>query len=285
MEAWMEQLMAGGPLRDAIGLGITLLLLISALLVVSWGVGAFLKKHSSPHAAKIAQKFLMYLGYAGILFTLLLELGIDLTGLLATAGIATVAIGFAAQTSLSNLISGLFLLGEKPFKLGDLIRVDGNLGLVESIDLLSTKLRTLDNLFIRVPNEQMLKVAVTNITRYPIRRMDFTIGVAYKENIAHVMQVLKELADANPLVLNEPEPLLLFDNFGDSALLIRYGVWFEKSQYLEVRNSLLREIKERFDAEGIEIPFPHRSLYSGSATDPFPIRIVSPEESIPRKGK
>lgn len=243
------------------------------LYAVSFAIGRLLRNRQSPHYSVLLRKLVFYIGSVIILVSILLELGFDLTGLLATAGVATLAIGFAAQTSLSNLISGLFLIGEKPFQIGDLIRVNDILGVVESIDLLSIKIRTLDNLFVRIPNESMIKNPVTTVTRYPIRRMDLDIGVAYKEDVGRVMEILRELAGANPYALDDPEPLLLFNNFGDSALQIRFGLWFEKSNYLNLRNSILKDIKERFDEEGIEIPFPHMTVYTGSATSPFPVEI------------
>jgi small-conductance mechanosensitive channel len=250
------------------------------LYAVSFAVARVLRDVQSTHFALLMRKLIFYLGSVIIIISVLLELGFDLTGLLATAGIATLAIGFAAQTSLSNLISGLFLIGEKPFRIGDLVRVSEVLGVVESIDLLSIKIRTLDNLFVRIPNESMIKNPVTNITRYPIRRMDLDIGVAYKEDVGRIMEILKELAAANPFVLDDPQPLILFNDFGESALKFRFGLWFEKSNFLKLRNSIMREIKERFDREGIEIPFPHITLYSGSATSPFPVRL---KESRPAK--
>lgn len=243
------------------------------LQLAGFGLSRLTVSRENPHAGQLLRKLVVYVGSLGILFSVLLELGFDLTGLLATAGLATVAIGFAAQTSLSNLISGLFLIGEKPFKIGDLVRVNTTLGVVESIDLLSIKIRTLDNLFVRIPNESMIKEPVINVTRFPIRRMDLEIGVAYKEDIREVLSLLKELAGANPYALDDPEPLILFDRFGDSALQIRFGIWFEKSNYLALRNRMMMEIKERFDAEGIEIPFPHVTVYSGSATEPFPVAM------------
>jgi small-conductance mechanosensitive channel len=249
-------------------LGGLLLLFFLSLLV-----GRLVKNLPSRHLALLLKKLVFYTGVVIILVSILLELGFNLSGLLATAGIATVAIGFAAQTSLSNLISGLFLIAEKPFQIGDLVRVDSFLGFVESIDLLSIKIRTLDNLFVRIPNESMIKNPVTTVTRYPIRRMDLDIGVAYKEDVGKVMDIFKELAAENPFVLDDPEPLILFNNFGSSALEFRFGLWFEKSNFLKLRNSIMREIKERFDKEGIEIPFPHLTLYRGSATDPFPVEI------------
>lgn len=233
----------------------------------------------SEHLALILSKLVFYIGTALIIITLMLEMGFDLRGLLATAGIATVAIGFAAQTSLSNLISGLFLIGEKPFKIGDLIRTGDTTGVVESIDLLSIKIRTLDNLYVRIPNENMIRNPVTTITRYPIRRMDLEIGVAYKEDVGKVMEVLKDLAEKNPFVLDEPAPLIMFNQFGDSALMFRFGLWFEKTNFLKLRNSIMKDIKDRFDAEGIEIPFPHMTLYTGSATKPFPIEHCEPSKN------
>lgn len=243
------------------------------IILLSIMASRLLTRKGSRHVGVLVQKFIFYAGTVILLLTVLLELGFDLTGLLATAGIATVAIGFAAQTSLSNLISGLFLIGEKPFQIGDLIRVNETLGIVESIDLLSIKIRTMDNLFVRIPNESMIKSPFTNVTRYPIRRMDLDIGVAYKEDVGQIMEVLKELAENNPYVLMEPEPLILFNNFGESALEFRLGLWFEKSNFLKLRNSILREIKERFDAEGIEIPFPHVTVYTGSRSEPFPVQL------------
>jgi len=243
------------------------------LFLITFTVGRVLRNLPSTHMATLVKKLVFYIGVVAILISTLVELGFNLSGFLATAGIATVAIGFAAQTSLSNLISGLFLIGEKPFQIGDLIRVESILGTVESIDLLSIKIRTLDNLFIRVPNESMIKNPVTTVTRYPVRRMDLDVGVAYKEDVARVMEVLREVAVANPYALDDPEPLILFNNFGDSALQFRFGLWFEKSNFLALKNSIMRDIKERFDKEGIEIPFPHVTVYRGSQTDPFPVEI------------
>lgn len=256
-------------------LRVTLFTVLGLVLmyVISFAAGRMFASRQSPHFSQLMRKFIFYVGSAVILISVLIELGFDLTGLLATAGVATLAIGFAAQTSLSNLISGLFLIGEKPFKIGDLVRVNETTGFVESIDLLSIKIRTFENLFVRIPNESMIKNPVTNLTRYPIRRMDMNIGVAYKEDVGKVFGILQELARENPYALDDPEPLILFNTFGESALEFRYGLWFERSNFLKLRNSIMREIKERFDAEGIEIPFPHVTLYTGSATKPFPVEI------------
>ena len=222
--------------------------------------------------AMILRRASLY-GIAG-LFTAsaLMELGFDLSVLLGAAGILTVAIGFASQTSASNVISGLFLLGERPFAVGDVIRVSGTTGEVLSVDLLSVKLRTFDNLFVRIPNETMIKSEVTNLRRFPIRRVDLQVGVAYKEDLRKVREVLMEVADRNPLCLEEPAPLIIFQGYGDSSINHQFSVWAKTEHFLDLRNSIPVEIKEAFDEHGIEIPFPHRTLYTGSETDPFPVR-------------
>jgi small-conductance mechanosensitive channel len=234
-----------------------------------------LKPRLSPHHLLLAQKSTLYIGIVLVVCTTLIQLNINLTAVLGAAGIVTVAIGFAAQTSLSNLISGLFLLGERPFEVGDIIVVGTTRGIVLSIDLLSVKLRTHDNLFVRMPNETLIKAEVTTVTRFPIRRMDIMVGVAYKEDVKKVVRILKEVADANPNSLNEPEPLVLFKDFGASSLDFLVGIWFEKTKHLTLKNSIMREIKERFDSEGIEIAFPHLTVYAGSDSPPFPVKVNS----------
>ncbi len=246
---------------------------LSIVIIASRAAGRTARKKLTPHLALLLQKAIFYVGILLVISTALIEMNVNLTAVLGAAGILTVAIGFAAQTSLSNLISGLFLLGEKPFQVGDLVVVNGTRGTVVSIDLLSVKMRTPDNLFIRIPNETIIKTEVTNITRFPIRRMDINVGVSYNEDSKKVMALLREIADSNPFSLDEPEPLVLFKDFGPSSLDFLLGVWFEKTNFLKLKNSIMPEIKARFDVEGIEIAFPHLTVYAGKTTDPFPLRM------------
>ena len=227
--------------------------------------------------AMIAGRAVHYLALGLVVAVALNQAGLELGILLGAAGVLTVALGFAAQTSASNLISGLFLVGEAPFQVGDVIRVGTTTGTVNSIDLLSVKLRTFDNLLVRLPNETLLKSEITNLTRFPIRRIDVLVGVAYKEDVGRVREVLLGVADRNPLCLDEPKPLFIFRGFGDSSLDLQFSVWTTRENYLEVKTRVHQEIKAAFDAAGIEIPFPHRTLYPGSVSEPFPVRRVGEE--------
>ncbi len=258
---------------------------VVAVRLTGRALGRALPRHFDPHSAQIARRIvvsgLIVLFGMGVLHQLGFELGV----LLGAAGVLTVAIGFASQTSASNLVSGLFLIAEQPFGVGDVIRVSGTTGEVLSIDLLSVKLRTFDNLFVRIPNETLIKSEVTNLTRFPIRRLDLAIGVAYKEDLARVETVLRDVANRNPLCLEEPVPLFMVLGYGDSAVNLQLSVWVTRTGFLDLRNSIQREILEAFTKAGIEIPFPHRSLYTGSVTEPMPIRLVGggalPESPAP----
>lgn len=250
-------------------IGYPLLRLISRTIGKSIG-----KKKNSLQTEMLIKKGIYYTGVTIILIVLLNEFGFRISVLLGALGVFGIAIGFASQTSVSNIISGLFLITEKPFEIGDVVQIGSTSGIILSVDLLSVKLRTFDNRFVRIPNETIIKTEMINISRHPIRRLDLDVGVAYKEDIRKVIGILQDIAAKNPYCLEEPEPLIFFNNFGDSALEIRFAVWFEKNDLLNLRKTILIEIKERFDAENIEIPFPHLSLYTGEATEPLPVRIV-----------
>ncbi|MDO8328921.1 MAG: mechanosensitive ion channel family protein [Fluviicoccus sp.] len=191
------------------------------------------------------------------------EAGFKLSVLLGAAGVFTVAIGFASQTSASNLISGLFLIGEGSIAVGDIIQVDNTQGEVLSIDLLSVKLRTVDNIFVRIPNEQLIKSEVRNLSRFAIRRIPIEVGVAYGEDVGKVRKVLMDLADRHPLVLDEPSPQVIVQAFGPSSIDLLFAVWTRREVFADVKDALQESLKRSFDEHGISIPFPQISINSG----------------------
>lgn len=252
---------------------VILLIGIPVVYILSRWVHSLAKKKFSPQEAMIFQKLVFYTGMTIIVMMALMELNFKVSVLFGAAGIAGIAIGFASQTSVSNIISGLFLIAEKPFQVNDVISVGTITGVVLSIDTLSVKMRTFDNKYIRIPNETLIKSEVINITKFPIRRVDIEVGVAYKEDMARVRKILLDIAINNPLCLNEPEPQVIFRGFGNSSIDFLFAVWAVREDWIKLKNSIAEEIKSRFDAEGIEIPFPHISLYSGSKTEPIPVEI------------
>lgn len=254
------------------------ILLIVGLLVsylLSASLGKLVKRNLNDHLAVVTRKIILYSGWILVMVMVLAHLGFDLTALVATAGVATIAIGFAAQTSLSNLISGMFLLVEKPFQIGDVIRVSGTMGVVHSIDLMSIKLRTFDNLYIRIPNETMIKSEVTTITRFPIRRMDFELRFAYRNDLQKVLKALEEVAAGNSFAMDEPAPVILIRKLGEHGIEILLGVWFEKTKFLDTRNSMSKDLIARFAADGIEIALPQLTTHIANGTPQLPVKLMS----------
>lgn len=249
--------------------------------MISFMVNRSLRKQLSRQRMMLISRTITYTGYIGIVFIVIRELNYDLTALFGAAGVVGIVLGVASQTSIGNIISGLFLVSEKSFELGDVVRIGDKTGTVHSIDLLSIKIRTFDNLLIRIPNQTVISTELVNITKFPIRRYDFHIGVAYKEDMRKVKTILENVARNNPLCLEEPEPVIIFQAFGASSIDIVLGVWFEKANIIPVRNSLLIDVKEAFDKEGIEIPFPHISVYAGE--DSKPIKLDVREKSADDK--
>ncbi|HNX02547.1 MAG TPA: mechanosensitive ion channel family protein [Candidatus Cloacimonas sp.] len=215
------------------------------------------KDRLSPQSEQLVVRSVYYVAILILLITLLNEFGFRLSAILGAAGIFGVAIGFASQTSFSNIISGIFLISEKPFQIGDVVQVSSNIGTIESIDLLSIKLKTPDNRYIRVPNETMIKTEVINITRYPIRRLDIYVSVSYNDNLEKVKTVFMDIIANEPLALKEPAPLFSIEKFDESGIKILYGVWVNKEDYLALKNSLMINLKDKFEHEHITIPYPH----------------------------
>ncbi|HUT62576.1 MAG TPA: mechanosensitive ion channel family protein [Anaerolineae bacterium] len=255
--------------------GIILIVGLIIARILSGSLVRIIGKKANPQQAMLVRRITFYVFSVLIVFTALQEVGFKLSILLGAAGILTVALGFASQTSVSNIISGLFLLADRPFQIGDVIKIGDTVGVVNAIELLSVKVRTFQNGLVRIPNETMIKTEVLNHTHFPIRRIDIDVGVAYKEDITKVRNILLDVAGRNPLCLEEPEPLFIFKGYGDSSIDMMLGVWTVKDNFLTLMNSIKQEIKEAFDKNGIEIPFPHRTIYTGSVTEPFPVMVIN----------
>jgi len=257
-------------IEKLIRIGIILIVGIILITIITAAVKKLLPKKLSQQRKMLINRFVSYSAITMLFMVIVSELNINLAAIFGAAGVIGIIIGVASQTSIGNIVSGFFLVSEKSFEIGDLIRIGDKTGTVYSIDLLSIKIKTLDNLLLRIPNQTVISSEVINVTKFPIRRMDIDISVAYKEDLGRVMEVINSVVKRNPLCLDEPDPLITFKAFGDNGIQILLGVWFEKANFLKVKNSLFIDIKSTFEAEGIEIPFPHVSIYAGQATKPFP---------------
>jgi len=224
----------------------------------------------------ILRKTIGVIVWAVALVMALREIGFDIAPILAGAGVAGLAIGFGAQNLVRDVISGLFMLMENQISVNDIAIINGTGGLVEEINLRTTVLRGVDGTVHVFPNGAI--TSLSNMTR-EFSYYVFDVGVAYKEDTDRVVEVLKAISEEmrqeeefRPLIL-EPLDVLGVDQFGDSAVVIKVRLKTVPSKQWQVGREMNRRIKKRFDEEGIEIPFPHRSLYFGEPSGPFKVQI------------
>lgn len=213
------------------------------------------------HQRLVWRRGIFYFIFMIFIMASLKEAGFKLSVFLGAAGILTVALGFASQTSATNLISGLFLIGEGSFEIGDTIQITlirGHTieGEVISIDLLSVKLLTWDNVYVRLPNEQMIRAPVHNLSKFPIRRIPITVSINFQEDIVKVREVLLKVAEHYPLVLADPKPQVSVTTFGESSIELLFALWCKQENFIKVKDEMHELIRNGFIDHQIEIPVP-----------------------------
>lgn len=226
-------------------------------------ISATVTKRFSQHMGIVVGHVVFYSGIAFIVVNILHEFGFNVTALIGAAGIVGVAIGFASQTSISNIISGFFLLLERPFSVGDMIKSGEIVGIAETIDLLAVKVRTLDNKLVRIPNEMVLKHALVNLTYYPIKRIDLIISVPYQEDVDVVAHSVREVVANNKIFLTSPAPLCLLSKIAqqdlstEMRLFFCVRVWTAKEHFSSAAIALMMQLKSSFDKHGMIITVSH----------------------------
>lgn len=191
-------------------------------------------------------------------------LGFKLSGLLVAGGIAGVVLGFASQSIVGNLISGIFLMIERPIKIGDQVSINDFSGFVEDIRIISTTLRTFDGLFVRIPNEKVFTAPIVNYVNHIVRRIDYTIGIRYSDDADRAIGVISRVIDQYPFALKYPEPVVFVETLGDSSVNIAIRIWAPVGQWYGAKKELLWRIKIELEREGMEIPFPQRTVWLGA---------------------
>ena len=195
--------------------------------------------------------------YALLILQIALQIGVEAASIATIVGSVGVTIGLAVQGSLSNLIGGILILTLKPFKAGDYIIEDSyeNEGTVKEITLFYTKLSTVDNQVVLIPNGTLANTSLTNVTDEPLRKLDLSVGISYNADIRQAKKIIRDLMDAQPEILSEQEKMVFVDELGANSVMIRLRCWIAKENYWAVRWRMLEEIKYAFDDAGIGIPY------------------------------
>ncbi|MFQ5484162.1 MAG: mechanosensitive ion channel family protein [Desulfobacterales bacterium] len=195
------------------------------------------------------------------LIAALAKFGIQTTSFVAVLGAAGLAVGLALQGSLSNFAAGVLILVLRPFKIGDYIDGAGEAGTVKEISLFNTILATPDNVKIIIPNGKLFGDTIKNISAYDDRRLDLTVGIGYSSDIHRAFDLLHALLKADPRVLDDPTAQIAVSELADSSVNLIVRPWVKKENYWQLKLDLTLKIKETFEENGIELPFPQRAVH------------------------
>lgn len=196
-----------------------------------------------------------------VILAVLAKFGVEIAPIIAGLGIVGFTLGFALQGSLSNFASGVMIMILRPFKTGDYVDVGGTAGTVHEIGLLACIFNSPDNKKIIIPNSTIFGSVITNVTAYDKRRVDFTVGIGYGDDIDKAKQVCLEVVTAHEATFDDPAPVVFVANMGDSSVDLSVRCWSKTSDYWTVFFDCTEALKKALDREGIEIPFPQRAVW------------------------
>jgi small conductance mechanosensitive channel len=196
-----------------------------------------------------------------VIIAVLQQFGVQTASLLAVVGAAGLAIGLAWQGTLSDIAAGIMILIMRPFKIGDAVEVAGTSGVVDEIGLVLTKMHTFDNVAMYMPNSDIWGTKIMNYAKNDNRRVDMVFGFGYDDDMDKAMQIAREILDADDRVLDDPEPQIAVSELGDSSVNIIVRPWTAKENYWNLKFDITKRIKERYDEEGLSIPYPQRDVH------------------------
>lgn len=196
-----------------------------------------------------------------VIIAVLQQFGVQTASLLAVVGAAGLAIGLAWQGTLSDIAAGIMILIMRPFKIGDAVEVAGTSGVIDEIGLVLTKMHTFDNIAMYMPNSDIWGSKIMNYAANDTRRVDMVFGFGYDDNMDQAMQIAREVLEADERVLEDPAPQIAVSELGDSSVNIIVRPWTAKENYWDLKFDITKRIKERYDEEGLSIPYPQRDIH------------------------
>lgn len=252
---WIKGFLTWDNLFKLIGILVILLIMWIVYKIITRSVKKIPEEKLSTQRSMIIQRIIRYAFFVLVAMYILSLFGIKLSAIWGAAGVAGIAVAFAAQTSVSNIISGFFVIAEKALKIGDLINVAGETGIVDSIGLLSIKVHTLDNQMIRIPNSTIINSNLRNTSYFNVRRLNVEVSVAYNTDLQNALDTLLTAPALCKNVLKDPAPVVWIDGFGESGVQMTLAVWFKSENFFAAKNESFIAVKKVFDDSKIEIPY------------------------------
>lgn len=247
-------------------------LIVGTSVVIANLAGVYIKKSLSDRIKKDEMAKVIRIAQAAIIligvFISLPNFRVDFGELLLIGGTAGIIIGFASQRLVTNIGSGIFLMIERPVKIGDTVKIGNTAGIIEDIRILSTTLKTYEGIYVRIPNEAVFNSEITNYVANVARRFEYRVGIRYSDDADKAIRIIRDLLDDHPFVLLNPSPSVYVDELGDNAVIIMVRIWAPSREWWSVRTEMLWKIKKALEVQGIAVPFPQRTIWIQGAGDP-----------------
>lgn len=248
------------------GIAVLVIGLFIAGMIARWvSRGLTSSNRLDPSVAGLLASFVKYALWAVVLVTVLTQFGVETTSIIAALGGMALAVGLALQGTLSNVASGVMILMQKPFKVGEAITVGPITGVVQNIGLITTELKQFDGLFVMMPNNELWNQPIVNFSRHPVRRFELVVGIGYGDSMERARNELIALAKTDERVLAEPAPQAFVNSLDDSSVGIGLRVWCNTPDYVGLSWDLTEKAKAKFDEVGLTIPFPQREVTTKAA--------------------
>lgn len=242
-----------------------LVVLVIGLRIAGW-LSSMVRKQTSKRAGvdetlgAFFGSLVRWFVTAAVIIASLQVFGVQATSFVAVLGALTLAIGLSLQGALGNIASGVMIMLFRPYKNGDFVEIADQVGTVKEINLFQTILATLDNVKIIIPNTEAIDGVIKNYSGYETRRCDIVFGIDYDDDMDKALGIIQTLVDADERVFRDPEPFVKVTNLGDSSVDITCRLWCNATDLWNLKFDLTKKVKEEFDAQGISIPYPHRTL-------------------------
>jgi small-conductance mechanosensitive channel len=269
-------------LWDLIIIALTIILAIIVAQLVSTNLKKLFSGRVHGRDSEVIIKIVYWAVVVAAIFIIFSQLRVDLSGLLIAGGFASIIIGIASQSVVGNLISGIFLLVERPISIGDEVRIGETEGYVEDIRVLSTIIRTYSGVYTRMPNEKVFTTILTNYVAYPAWRVEYSIKFGHREDLGRVRGVILSAIQASPYALVRPVPEVLLSEITEDRLQVTVFFWTPSRSYWPARYAVIEDIQAGLSRAGIEIP-PHRRLvaFTGERKVPGLPEMPAPEKEAP----